>query len=513
MTRFIGRHHIGIGAGLILAVILVASTFLVWRDRQDSLREAQGASANVLTLLSRDLAANLNALDTTLKGIVQELGDDDLWQAVPHLRHRILFGHLTPAETGAGDILVINEYGGIIEDAASEIPRGGSFTDRDYFQIHRDRSDAGLHVSRPFKSRLDDGLHIALSRRVSHPDGSFAGVVVVGVPLTSLWHRLKDLNLAEKGSVTLFRGDGIVLVRKPYSEDDVGRDLSQTPNVQRYMREGSGDFDGVSAIDGTQRHYTFGHLEGLPMILSVSYAVDEVLASWRVGAAIQGAITLMLCALVVTLLVLFRRELELRRRAQGQLLRLARTDELTDLPNRRAFGEVYHREWRHAVRVQAPLSILYIDADYFKRFNDRYGHGQGDQLLREIGTVLKTQMRRPRDLAARYGGEEFVAVLPDTDRAGAEIVAEGIRRAIERLGVDHDDNPHGVATVSIGVAAARPGRASDEAGLLKVADEALYRAKAAGRNCVRGSEPAPPPLRVAATSDRPRKRPVVSIVR
>ena len=132
-------------------------------------------SANVLTLLSRDLTANLNALDTTLKGIVQELADDDLWQSIPHLRHRILFGHLTPAETGAGDILVINEYGRIIEDAASEIPRGGSFTDRDYFQFHRDRSDAGLHVSRPFKSRLDDGLHIALSRRVSRPGRKLRG--------------------------------------------------------------------------------------------------------------------------------------------------------------------------------------------------------------------------------------------------------------------------------------------------------------------------------------------------
>jgi len=198
--------------------------------------------------------------------------------------------------------------------------------------------------------------------------------------------------------------------------------------------------------------------------------------------------TLALCCAVVGLTILFQRELKRRTRAETKLRRIARTDDLTGLPNRRAFRETFEREWRQAVRAGSPVSLLFVDADYFKNFNDRYGHGRGDEVLRAVAVTLETSIRRPRDVAARYGGEEFAIILPETDPAGAGLIAEHILQSIVALNIAHEGSPYQVVTASIGIASARPSRGSERAVLLEAADQALYEAKAAGRNCLRVAE-------------------------
>ncbi|MFP4252037.1 MAG: diguanylate cyclase [Guyparkeria sp.] len=172
--------------------------------------------------------------------------------------------------------------------------------------------------------------------------------------------------------------------------------------------------------------------------------------------------------------------------ANRQLETLSRTDGLTTLANRRAFEEVLGREWAVAIRTDLILSVVMLDVDHFKSFNDRYGHPAGDECLRRIAGVLQEAVRRSNDLAARYGGEEFVLILQDTDREGAMAIAEDIRRAVRDLAIVHEDVPAGVVTVSIGVASRNPWDASDSAaGLVRRADEALYLAKREGRDQVR----------------------------
>jgi diguanylate cyclase (GGDEF)-like protein len=131
-----------------------------------------------------------------------------------------------------------------------------------------------------------------------------------------------------------------------------------------------------------------------------------------------------------------------------------------------------------------PLSLLFLDADHFKRYNDRYGHQQGDQLLAALARVLKKKARRPRDLAARYGGEEFVVLLPNTSRQRAAEIAEGIRRAVAALKVPHADAAAGIVTISVGVATAVPQADDAVASLVEAADAAVYQAKESGRNRV-----------------------------
>ncbi|MDI1301530.1 MAG: GGDEF domain-containing protein [bacterium] len=172
-----------------------------------------------------------------------------------------------------------------------------------------------------------------------------------------------------------------------------------------------------------------------------------------------------------------------RMRLNAMLERLALEDQLTGLANRRRFNDALHHEWERCQRAQQPLALLFIDVDYFKHYNDSYGHAAGDQCLSSIGRATKGSLLRPADLAARYGGEEFVILLPETTREGAMEVAQRVLAHIDALDIPHKSSevaPH--VTVSIGIALQVPDRYSSAPLLLENADKALYTAKHAGRH-------------------------------
>ena len=153
---------------------------------------------------------------------------------------------------------------------------------------------------------------------------------------------------------------------------------------------------------------------------------------------------------------------------------LSLMDSLTNIPNRRNFDNQMIREFKRAYREKTPLSMLMIDADYFKKYNDEHGHQKGDAVLRMIALTASSSLKRPADFLARWGGEEFAALLPNTPESGAALVAEQIRQSIELIGI----------TVSIGVATAMPEGGLSIEELIRRADDALYAAKEAGRNRV-----------------------------
>ncbi len=168
--------------------------------------------------------------------------------------------------------------------------------------------------------------------------------------------------------------------------------------------------------------------------------------------------------------------------AAADLTELAATDALTGVANRRRFDEMLDREWRRAMRSHAQLSMLLIDVDHFKLFNDQYGHLMGDTCLHAIATAIASSVRRPGDLVARYGGEEFAVILPDTDGSGAMEIAARVREGIAALAMPHIGNRSGHVTVSIGSAEAVPNRSTASSVLVEAADAALYEAKRLGRD-------------------------------
>ncbi len=172
-------------------------------------------------------------------------------------------------------------------------------------------------------------------------------------------------------------------------------------------------------------------------------------------------------------------------KANERLTYLSYVDELTEINNRRYLDESLGREWKRATRNSLPLSLIMIDIDFFKKYNDIYGHLKGDECLKEIASALSQALKRPADFIARYGGEEFVAVLPGTNIEGATRVADSLRKIVEEMSIEHNDAVTGkTVTISLGVASTIPKQHDSCNELLKEADKALYKAKQEGRNRV-----------------------------
>jgi two-component system, cell cycle response regulator len=170
-------------------------------------------------------------------------------------------------------------------------------------------------------------------------------------------------------------------------------------------------------------------------------------------------------------------------KANQELERLAHLDGLTEMANRRQFDTYLHREWLRLAREQAPLSLILCDVDFFKKYNDTYGHLAGDGCLQQVAKAIASVVKRPADLAARYGGEEFAVILPNTNLVGASHIAKQIRRAVKGLNICHDSSQVGShVTLSLGVTSTIPVVDSEPTVLINVADCALYQAKQKGRD-------------------------------
>jgi diguanylate cyclase (GGDEF)-like protein/PAS domain S-box-containing protein len=184
--------------------------------------------------------------------------------------------------------------------------------------------------------------------------------------------------------------------------------------------------------------------------------------------------------------VLIMRDITEQKRLQDELARMALSDGLTGLANRRAFDE---REWARTLREATQMSLLLIDVDRFKSFNDQYGHQVGDDCIRAVAAAIASALHRPADLAARYGGDEFAIILPTTDSSGAVAIAKQVVENVAKLKLPHEGNPEGGGFVSASIGAATAlcrvgGTIEMPQSLLAAADNALYKAKEAGRNGV-----------------------------
>jgi diguanylate cyclase (GGDEF)-like protein/PAS domain S-box-containing protein len=185
----------------------------------------------------------------------------------------------------------------------------------------------------------------------------------------------------------------------------------------------------------------------------------------------------------VEMILLAIEDITERKKAEEQLKLLASMDGLTGIANRRHLDNTLDLEWRRAMRSAKPLSLIIIDVDYFKNYNDVYGHLAGDSCLQKIAHTIRDSLRRAGNFVARYGGEEFVVILPDTNAEGAYLFAESLRKKIEDLNIEHKDSKAGKnVTISLGVCTTEPKKDSTQDNFISLADKALYKAKQGGRN-------------------------------
>ena len=469
--------------------------------RDDAWRQAEQAYGNLALALERDVGRNISAYDLSVQGAANALRQPGIDRVSPEIRHAAMFGNAASADD-LGALLVLDREGDIVAESTSMEPHRLNLSDRDYFRVQRERSDVGLYVSRPFNSRFPgENASMAISRRIFGAQGEFEGIVMGTFHLAYFQSLFERLNLGSNGYVTLSRRDGREIIRYPFREGGADLDLADSETFRRFTASPTGQFVGKPAIDGVERLFTFRSVGLLPLTLAVAVSVDDIYAAWWRKAVTIGSILAVLCGATVVLCLLFRREMARRMAAEAALMDtaeklsvMAATDELSGLANRRAFEAEFNREWRRAIRAETTLAVLMVDADFFKPYNDRYGHQGGDLVLQTISRCIFQAIRRPGDVAARYGGEEFVALLPETDIVAALTIAERIRGAVASLDIPHGGSPTGRVTVSIGVAAIQPLPGEAEGVLLRMADTALYDAKDSGRDCVRVADCNGPPV-------------------
>ncbi len=486
-SAFLRRPSLLIIGASMLSLVLAALTALsLWEMRTDALARARDAADNLSLILQRDIARNIEVYDLSLQAVIDGVRDPAMLALPPAVRQLVLFDRSTNAQD-LGSLLVTNKVGDVVLDSRSVPPRRIYIGDRDYFQVHRGSANVGLYISEPFTPRvtgLDTSL--GLSRRLNGPHGEFNGIVV-GTLRLNYFRRLFDgINLGPHATVTLIRTDGTLLMRRPYSEKLIGRSLGEAVSFQKRLLAPEGSYVDVASVDGIERLFSFRHIGDHPLIVTVGLATEDIYAEWRQRAWVISGIVLMLDAVFMVLSFLLAQQLCKRLEMEQQLHLLANTDSLTGLGTRRALDSALDVEWRRANRHHTPISVLMIDVDDFKPYNDKYGHAAGDTALRTVARCINDSIKRPGDFAGRYGGEEFCAVLPNTDLSGALRVAESIRTAVLRADEPNAGSAYGKLTVSVGVASHSGVAAADDTvqDLIHLADGRLYEAKAAGRNVV-----------------------------
>ncbi len=492
MTSSLGAtlHGLSLGSvprrGLFLliasALVGICAVFVaVMVDaRTDTRNAAECAEMNLATLLAQDIDRNIELLDLSVQAARDAWEDPRVRTLDPALRQLLLFDHSASARY-IDAILVLDRDGAVVADSTSAVPRIRDLRAADFFTAQATR-DAGLFIGRPMRMPGVSGWHIALSRRLSSADGGFAGVAVGFLNLGYLTETYKRLPLGADSTMTLVSTDGVMLVREPQDDASVGRSFRGRPVFESIKEGTSGTFEATATLDGRVRLFSYHRVGGLPLIQVVAATTESVYAAWRAKTTVLGAVLATLCAGTLALLSVLKRELVQRVAAESALEALASTDHLTGLLNRRKFFALADERRAGAAFGGLALTVVMIDVDHFKAYNDRYGHVAGDGVLKGIAGCISGELRGATDLAARFGGEEFIVLLPGLDRHGGLVVAEAIRAAVARLAVPHDRAAAGFITVSAGVASAEAGETPELRALVEAADAELYRSKREGRN-------------------------------
>lgn len=321
------------------------------------------------------------------------------------------------------------------------------------------------------------------------------------------------LNLSGDDVFLLRDDDGNAIIRyaSGRQEMEVTGTKVYSDNLTRLgsNRAESGNYISNSAVDHVERIYYYQRIAGRPMNLVVGISVSDALFEWQREANKSWVVTGILVAVIVLAgyLIFRSRQHQLQAFAELQymqtqleqtnleLARLSTTDELTGLANRRRFDEVGPHEWMRAMRKHEPLAVAMLDVDFFKIFNDRYGHQAGDHCLARIARALASGLRDGSDFIARYGGEEFVILLPGQNTQEAYDVLERLRKIVETMEVPHlGSSTASVITVSVGFASIVPEPGITLENLLEQADQCLYAAKRKGKNMVVGASENPVPF-------------------
>ncbi|WGT34314.1 sensor domain-containing diguanylate cyclase [Pseudomonas atacamensis] len=480
--------------GFILLVCFSLILATAWQMAQSSGERVDAAKITVSNIV---LAAEQQARDTmlqadnTLRDLAERVAHDGSGPDQQERLAKLMARQVNNIE-GVQGLFIFDAHGNWMANSFSEGLHTKNNSDRAYFVYHREHDDQSIHIGSIVESRTTGEMVIPISRRIETADGAFAGVALATVPVSYFQSFFKRMDVDDAGVIFLALDNGELLARRPTVAALMTTNLSKGEIFSRYLPQSdSGTAIIKSIVDGIERIYAYRRLAGLPIVATAGVSYEHVFAPWwsyvYQSVALVGSIILALAFLgnllyrQIQQLLVAERELKAIRK---ELEVIAHTDGLTSLANRRNFDLAMDKEWKRATRNQTSISVILLDIDLFKQYNDHYGHLSGDDCLVRVANLIAANVNRPGDIAARYGGEEFVVLLPDTELAGAVVVAENIRLSLLCAKIQHSASPFGIVTISSGVVStAKTGEENQKEFLIK-ADRLLYSAKAQGRNRV-----------------------------
>ena len=483
---------IGFIAFVCISLILATA----WQMNQSRLERMATAKIGVLNIVR---AAEQQAQDTVrqadnmLRDLAERVEHDGVIGDQQARLSKLMAQNLMNVKSLHG-LFIFDAQGNWIVTSFSQSVPAKNNGDRAYFIYHRDNADESIHIGSIVDSRTTGDMVIPISRRINDANGKFAGVALATVPVAYFQRFFERLDVDDQGVIFLALDNGDLLARRPTLAALMTTNLTKGDIFSRYLpHSSSGTAVIKSVVDDVERIYAYSRVSGLPIVVAAGVSSEHVFAPWWAYAyRSMGLIGIIICALAVLGSLLYKQiqqlitaENELNI-ARAELEIIAETDSLTQLANRRRFDASLQQEWGRASRNRSVIAIILLDIDWFKQYNDHYGHLRGDNCLVEVAGLISNCINRAGDLAARYGGEEFVILLPETDLAGALNVAEKVRLSIVNALIEHSASPLGNVTVSSGVVAIDSPQQEGYTAALKEADRLLYCAKAKGRNRVEG---------------------------
>lgn len=493
----------GVARIFVVSVCLVIVVLEVWsglREHDVELTESTRATSNVAMALAQHADQTFNEVDIVLLGLLERLEKDGNSKSGLARTHDLMVSRVGGLPQLAG-LFVYDDQGNWVVNSQPTLEKRFNNSDRDYFIYHRLHRVEKPFIGKPIKSKSTGQWILTISRRINKIDGSFGGVVLGTIDLSFFQRFYAQFDIGKNGAIMLGSLDGTVLHRRPLLPDSIGKNLENSPLFQEHVRRsGSGSVEIRSTQDSVVRINSFRYLADHPLFIIVAMSKDEVLAEWMFHVWVR------VIGVAAVLIILYyggtkmvaqvkRREvaeldaIKSKRKLESLYKTLeaqSQKDGLTAVFNRRYFDDSLSSQLALLNRSGGILSLIMVDVDHFKRFNDTYGHAAGDVCLQRVAAAIQAAVQREGDVVARYGGEEFAVILPECDKAGALIVARSLINSLHEEKIEHASSGTGFITVSVGVTsiAVEPGRAITPRKMIEAADEGLYLAKDQGRDQV-----------------------------
>ncbi len=398
-----------IGASAAICGIVALTAWTILDARHVTETHAIQSSENLASALSHDIERNIEIYDLSLRTVITGLKIPGIQDMSAEIRDQILFDGAINAED-LGAIFVLDETGNVVVDSRAEPPRRANFSDRDYFLAQHDHRDLGLYISAPYQPRLLTGeSSIAFSRRLEHPDGSFAGIVFGSLRLSYFKRLFEQLELGPNATVTLFRSDGSVITRLPYDAAEIGRNLGRSNIFEHFPAQRAGHFVANSALDGTERLFVFQQVGDLPLVLSVAPATAAIFTEWQEKTVFTTGGMFGLLSLITLLAFALQRQLRETERSDARLVEAIESISegfvIYDKDDRFVMcNEGYRRLYFENAAMMVP-GVRYEDIMRSALAAGRYPEAKGreDEWLaewmrkhRELGTSVESQLKNGR---------------------------------------------------------------------------------------------------------------------